>query len=234
MNISQIYDWTTYVLNKYQSGSLLSPDEFNLACKVISRELFNVKVGLPEMYQPGAPYPPQAWQVTQKITDDLKPFIKDTTIDKSQGFFPLPSDYAAFSSLSYKYILNSTTGGNPYHEQNYIDVVTDSELRVRLADNVIMPTLKYPVATYRASGILIYPEDIARVTLTYLRYPLDPVFGYTVSNDEYIYDPSASVQVEFPETLHPEFCMRIARYAGINTREFDVEQTIRERLKTGQ
>lgn len=234
MSISEIFDLVSWVANKYQAGASMSANEFNLACKAVNIELFNVKVGLPEAYQAGAPYPPQAWQVTQKITDDLQPFIKDAVIDKSQGFFALPTDYAAFSSLSYKYVLNDPNGGQPYSEINYIDVVTDAELRVRLADNVVMPTLKYPVATYRAQGILLYPIDINRITLTYLRYPVTPVFGYTVSNDEYIYDSTLSTQVEYPATLHTEFAMRIARYLGINIYDDQLLQSIQERLKTGQ
>lgn len=232
MTISEIFDWVLFVSNKYQAGNI-NAVEFNLACKAVNIELFNVKVGLPEAYQAGAPYPPQAWQVTQKITDDLQPFIKDATIDRVQGYFALPTDYAAFSSLSYKYVVNSTTGGQPYSEINYIDVVTDAELRVRLADNVIMPTLKYPVASYRAQGILLYPTDINRITLTYLRYPVTPVYGYTVTNDEYIYDSANSVQTEYPITLHTEFAMRVARYLGINIRETEFEQLIESRLKQG-
>lgn len=233
MNISEIFDWVLFLGNKYQAGNI-NAVEFNLACKAVTVELFNVKVGLPELYQPGAPYPPQAWQVSQKITDDLQPFIKDAVIDKSSGYFPLPSDYAAFSSLSYKYVLNDPNGGQPYSEINYIDVVTDAELRVRLADNVIMPTLKYPVATYRSQGILLYPTDISRITLTYLRYPTTPVYGYTITNDEYIYDATTSTQTDFPVTLHSEFAMRVARYMGINIRETEFEQLIESRLSKGQ
>ena len=113
-------------------------------------------------------------------------------------------------------------------------MVTDAELRVRLADNVIMPTLKYPVASYRAQGILLYPTDINRVTLTYLRYPVTPVFAFSVVNDEYIYDATNSVQTEYPQTLHSEFAMRVARYLGINIRETEFEQLIESRIKQGQ
>lgn len=234
MNIGQIFSWVNQNLNKEQSGSF-SPEEFNLACNVVSRELFNVKVGLPESYQPGAPYPPQAYQITQKITDDLRNFIKDVNITKSSGYFPLPADYAAFSSLSYNYVLNSIEcGENPESEINFIDVVADAELRARLQDNVIMPTLKYPVASFKASGIQVYPKEINTLTLTYLRYPVVPVFAYTVVNDAYVYDAATSTQTDYPETLHPEFAMRVGKYFGITLRENDFYAMMQERIKTGQ
>ena len=233
MTIADIFDWVNQNLNKTASGSF-SPIEFNLACSVVSRELFNVKMGLPEEYQAGAPYPRQAYQVTQKITDDLRNFIKDTNINKTFGYFTLPADYAAFSSLSYKYIVNSTTaGGNPSQIINYIDVVSDSEVRTRLADNVIMPTLKYPVATYRESGLLVYPKEITNIDLTYLRFPATPVFGYTIVNDAYVYDPATSTQVDFPDTLHAEFAMRVGRYFSISIRESELYAMVQERIKAG-
>jgi hypothetical protein len=233
VNISECFQWVKQNLNKEQSGSF-SPEEFNLACNVVSRELFNVKVGLPETYAPGAPYPPQAYQITQKITDDLRNFIKDVSITKSNGFFPLPADYAAFSSLSYDYTLNQK-GGQPISEKRFFDVVSDATFRMRQDDNVIMPTLKYPIATYRESGILVAPREITRLTLTYLRFPAIPVFGYTVgSNDEYVYDPTTSTQIDFPATLHPEFGMRVGRYFGITLREETFYAMTQERIKSGQ
>lgn len=235
MNIGQIFSWLNFVSNKNASGSI-SPDEFNLACNVVSRELFNVKMGLPEEYQVGAPYPRQAYQITQKITDDLRNFIKDAPITKDvSGYFLLPNDYAAFSSLSYLYSLNSEEcGGTPESRINFIDCVDDSEFRARLEDNVIMPTLRYPVATYRESGILIKPDEINRITLTYLRYPVVPVFAYTVTSDEYVYDAANSTQVDFPETLHAEFSVRVARYVGVNLRENELYAMVQERIKSGQ
>lgn len=235
MNIGEVFSWLNFVSNKQQSGSI-SPDEFNLACKVVSRELFNVKVGLPEEYQVGAPYPRQAYDVTQKITDDLRNFIvPDVAIAKVNGYFPLPNDYAAYSSISYKYKKNADECGTaPESIINYIEVVDDAELRVRLADNVIMPTLKYPIAAYNLNGLKVYPKEINSISLTYLKYPKVPVFDYTVVNDEYVYKPATSTQIDFPETLHSEFAMRIARYVGINLREGELYQAAQERLKTGQ
>lgn len=233
MTISDIFDWVTYLSNKTASGSI-SPEEFNLSCKVVSRELFNVKVGLPEEYLVGAPYARQAYQITQKITDDTRNFIKDVTIPKTNGFFVLPTDYAAFSSLGYQYVLNNPNGGNPISEERNIDVVSDGELSVRLYDNVIYPTLEYPVAAYREQGILVYPKEINRIILTYLRYPAIPIFAYTVVDDEYVYNPTGSVQVDFPEVLHSEFATRVARYLGINLREEQFEQYMEMRLAKGQ
>lgn len=231
MDINEVFQFVSWVSNKYQAANI-SADEFNLACKVVTRDLFNVKIGLPEAYQPGSPYPPQAYQVTQKITDDMRVFIKDVSITKASGYFALPTDYAALSSVSYHYVLNQT-GGAPLSELRYIEVLTDAELRSRLEDNVLAPDLKYPVAAYRSEGLLVYPTTINKLTLTYLRYPAVPVFGFSVSNDEYIYDANTSTQIDFPETLHSEICARICRYFSINIREAEFYTMIQERINKG-
>jgi len=234
MDINQVFNFVTFVSNKYQSGGL-SPDNFNLACNVVSRELFNKLYGVPEDYKPGSPYPAIAYDVTQKITDDLRNFIHDATLLKNaNGYFVLPADYAAFSSLSFNYVVNSQIPGQPPTSQvRFIEVVTDSELRIRTNNSVIPPEPKYPIAVYKDAGIKILPNIINNVTLTYLKFPVIPVFAYTVVNDEYIYDAANSVQSDFPDTLSSEFAMRIVRYLGINISDVELEQAALQRLAAG-
>jgi hypothetical protein len=234
VSINEIFEWVNFISDKKGSGSI-SPDEFNLACNVVSRELFNVKAGLPEEYQVGAPYARQQYQVSQKITDDIRNFVKDTTISKANGYFAYPADYAAFSSLRYSYTLNSPDcGGDPISTKRLVEVVTDAEKSIREEDGILYPTLEYPIAVYKEPGIQVLPKEITQVLLTYLRFPVVPVFGYTVSQDEYVYNPTTSTQVDFPATLHPEFAVRICKYLAINIREDELYAMVEQRLAKGQ
>lgn len=236
MTINDVWNWTLFVSNKYQS-SAISASEFNTACQVVATELINVKIGLPEQYRPGAPFPNQAYDVTQKITDDLAPFINpNVPIAKNvNGYFPKPADYYAFSSLSYYYIVNSKNcNENPTSTERFIEMVTDGELRIRQGNSIIPPELEYPIARLTLAGFDVYPKQIKNVMLTYLKAPIPPVYGYDVINDEYVYNAATSTQLDFPETLHTEFAMRIVRYFGINIKDEELEKSALIRLQQGQ
>jgi len=235
VSINDVWLFVGFVANKVQSGGY-SASEFNNACQVVAIELFNVKVGLPEEYKPGAPFPRQAYDVTQKITDDLAPFINPNVpiARNNNGYFPKPADYYAYSSLCYNYVVNSDNcNDNPTSIQRVIEMVTDGELRIRLENSIIPPDLRYPVARLTLAGFDIYPKQIKNVMLTYLKAPVPPVYGYDVINDEYVYNPNTSTQLDFPATLHTEFAMRVVRYLGINLRAMELEKSALERLAAG-
>ena len=63
VTIWDIYEYNLLRLNKDQSGRSITIPQFNLAAVIASYEYFKLKVGLPEQYQPGKPFPAQAWQV---------------------------------------------------------------------------------------------------------------------------------------------------------------------------
>ena len=236
MQINQIWDWVSYVANGYQSGKF-NAVEFNTACQVVAIELFNVKAGLPEGFKPGAPYVGQQYGVNDKITDDLSPFINHHFIinKNAAGYFPKPANYYTFSSLSFNYIENSKIcNAQPTSVQRFIKLMNDSEWRVRIGNSIIPPTVEYPIAKVTNQGFQVAPTNITQIFLTYLQAPVPPVYGYTIVNDEYIYDPLTSTQLDFPEVLHPEFAMRIVRYLGINLRDTDLEQLAEQRIISGQ
>lgn len=234
LNINDVSFFLDFVSNKYQSGSI-SPAEKNSAFAIVNLDILNQKIGLPEEYQAGYPIPRQGWQITQKMTDDLRLFVKKATITKGvNGFFAYPADYAAFSSARYRWIQNNTSG-NPSVEERWIEVVTDAELNLRLNSAIQPPDLRYPVMAYYDTGMIVYPTPVNQLELTYIRYPVQPVWGFTLSpNDEPIYDPTTSVQIEYPETMYPNFAIRAARYLGINIREEDFVNYMLQRQTTGQ
>lgn len=236
MQVNEIYDWVSFVANSYQSGKF-SANEINLAFKVIAIELFNVKCGLPEQNKPGAPYPIQAYGINDKNIDDLAPYISHHfVINKNlAGYFPKPTNYYAFSSLSFNYVENDPNCKvNPTSVQRFIKLLNDSEWRIRIGNSIIPPSVEYPIAKVTNQGFQVAPINIKQIFLTYLQAPVPPVYGYTVVNDEYIYDPLTSTQCDFPETLHTEFCMRCVRYLGVNLRDTELEQLAEQRLISGQ
>jgi len=232
MTIDEMFKWVNFVANKSQSGAI-SPDEFNLACSVVNIEFLKLKIGLPEEYQVGSPMARQMYQVSQKITDDVKFLITKLPINKSLDYFAIPSDYAAYSKLTYRYIENveckSVLSTKP------IEVVTDSEYAERIDNSITYPTFKNPIANYTSYGLEVSPQEIDKIELTYLKIPATPIRQYTVNaNDESVYNPTGSVNFAFPVTTHNDICMRLLGYFGINVREEFLVQTANSYKQNGQ
>lgn len=235
MDVNNIYNFVNFISNKTQSGEI-SDDEFNIALQFVNIELFRYGVGLPENYTAGNPEPPVAWQITNTISDDFRFLITPVSITVgSNGHFAYPADYGAFSSLYYRYTLNNPNNGTPTFADRVVELVTDSELVQRLQNSITKPSVFYPVGVWSALGFKVYPEQVTRINLIYLKIPRTPIRGYTTTpNDETVYDPATSVQTEYPDTLFPNFAARICKYFSINIRDQELYQMAENRQLIGQ
>jgi hypothetical protein len=204
MNIWDIYQFCLLRLNKEQSGMSFTPEQFNNAAEMVNWTYFKLKMGLPEQYQPGNPFPAQAWQVSQKITDDMLPFIvwmggpdyPLLSVDK-YGRSEIPEDYVAFSSSYYDYIGPEC---NAKTRNRAIEFLVDAVFADRQQSPIKEPTKKYPVAKMAKNTIQFLPKDLGFVHFTYLRNPVKPELAYTYdSNADIIYNPELSVQFEWPQ-----------------------------------
>lgn len=236
-NINSVYLWVNFLADAYQSRKI-SDDEFNQIIDSVNLDLWKLKVGLPEEYQVNAPFARQAWQVSNKISDDMRFFITESTIAKnvSTGIFAYPTDYGAFSSLRYRRVLNQPDCDAPTVATRTVELVTDAELSERLDNTVIPPNFEYPVGAWYATGWKVFPTLITSVNLTYLRLPTTPVRGYILDpvTDLTNYDPATSVQLDYPKSLWIDFSIMCVKYLGINIRDTELYQMARERQLGGQ
>jgi len=111
--------------------------------------------------------------------------------------------------------------------------MSDNELVDALDNTIAPPTLTYPKAAYYQYGFKVYPEEINRVICTYVRIPQTPVWGYTLVNDEPIYNPSTSVNFEFPESTLMDIANLCLLKLGISIRDADIVNTSATRQKEG-
>jgi hypothetical protein len=235
-NINDVYLLTNFLADKYQSRQI-ADSEFNTVLDACNLELFKLKVGLPEDYQVNAPFSRQAWQVSNKISDDMRYFITETSITKNAttSIFAYPNDYGAFSSMRYAWILNNGCK-TPDSKTRTIELVTDAELSERLDNTVIAPDYDYPVAAWYAGGWKVYPQIITVIDLTYLRLPTTPYRGYVLDpvTDLTQYDPLTSVQLDYPKTLWVDFTYLVLKALSINIREEELYQMATQRQLKGQ
>lgn len=234
-NINDIYLWVNFLADKYQSRAI-SDTEFNQIIDAVSYDLWKLKVGLPEEYQANAPFPRQAWQISNKISDDMRYFITEVAINKNNnGIFAYPNNYGAFSSLRYSRILNNGCD-TPDVKTRTIELVTDAELSERLDNTIIPPNYDYPVGAWYAEGWKVYPTQITTVDLTYLRLPTTPFrnFDFDPITDQTTYQPIGSTPLDFPKTLWIDFAVMCVKFLSINIREEILYSMAQQRQLSGQ
>lgn len=233
MNLGQIFELVNFIANKDQTSDTITADQFSdIILPAVNIMFFKKKYGLPEDYQVGQPFPRQAWELTQKMSDDLRKFkVKQPAwAINNTGAAVIPSDYVHRSSITKTYI--PYPGAAP--KIVVVEELTDSEAAARRSNSVVMPTLENPICVFQSSYIQFYPENLQSVEFTYLRLPKTPFFDYNIANDEYVFlpqgqfhngsnlpagTPSRTVELEWPEETHIDYVNRILSYVGINLRE---------------
>jgi len=226
INVNTVYQLVSSVyLNKLQSGAFTS-DQFNSAIAVSNYEILNQRLGLPQDYQVGLPQSRISYQVTSKITDDLRHLITKADIQKANtGYFPYPANYYAFSSLRHRYIEPpKKCKDEPVWQDRRIELLDDGEFTARLESSVIPPTDYYPIANYYSYGIEVRPANINKVKLTYVKIPQTPVWNYTMVNDQPVYDPVGSVDFDYPVSMTNEIAIIILGKFGVNLLMADIVQ----------
>ena len=216
MTVDEIKRFFDYLGNKVQSGTL-QVSAFNLAMQRANMEFFN------KVYAD--------FQATQKITDDLLPFLKPLkTIVPSTGIFTYPSDYVHLSAIGAYYV--PPDGGEAYMVP--IDNVKNSEWNDRQSSQLVKPTLRFPAMTQYDTYMEFLPRNQSFfIQFDYIRQPVNPVWAYTIVNNRPVYDAANSVQLEVGDDNHNEIVMMMASFLGMNIRENDLIQYSELKEKSG-
>lgn len=216
-NIWDVYQYNLTRLNKEQSGRSLTAEEFNLCCPVAVLEYLKLKIGLPEAYQIGAPVAPQMWQLSQKISDDVKHLLiwmggPDNAMMKldQYGVADVPADYVAFSSCYFNQEVKKNCDTAVSVKPRAIEFLPDAVWADRVSSTIKYPTEKYPVAKWFGEKIQFLPETMGYVNFSYLRKPATPFLAVeTDENNDYVYLPVESTQIEFPQVCLPDVAAMI-------------------------
>jgi len=237
MTLDEIRKAVNFRLNKDYSGQSLTPVKFNTVLQIVNLEYFKVKYGLPESYEQDNRSAAQAWEVTRKISDDLRPFLvsmdgkkNDSLKVGADGFADLPTDYAHVSSIGYEYRKGKKV------EWKVVEPLTNAIFNARRSSFILTPSLRRPVCTWKADTIHFLPENIGMVGFDYLRNPKTPVYAviYNVLLEIEQYDAANSTELEWPENTHPDIVNMIVSYTADNLRVQDGKQSAEIRKVVGQ
>lgn len=221
-----------FITNKDFSGNIITPERFKELIKVVNIDLFRNKYGLPEEYQPGRPVPSEFADITIKNTDDLKAFkvfMPNTPVNT--GILPFPSNYAHRDTVTYNF--SKTINGAPTVLPKPVEILREAEFASRNGNYTKRPTTANPIGVVRSSGIHIRPLEITSADFSYFRFPITPVFNYTLGDGYITYSPATSTEFEFPIDEHYTLVKMMLSIIGVNLRESDVVGYAEQKLQTG-
>ncbi len=217
ISIDTVKKYTEYLVRKNNSG-FLSPEQFNLIINRSSRTIFVKRTGNPHDYQAGAPVPRMGFQITQKITEDLKIFqVNGELILSAQGRVTYPSDLAY--TIPGMFYLTSKQGKQKYVPIENID--KDKE-GYRLSSSIMFPTKLLPISVFESTYLQIHPIGISNIRFPYLRYPADALWGFNTVNERPVYDAAKSVDLEWEDMVVNDIIMQALKSIGISIKDADV------------
>jgi hypothetical protein len=232
MTLWEQFNLIKFIVNKDFSGNIITPERFRDLIKVVNIDLFRNKYGLPEEYQPGRPVPNEYADVTLKNTDDLKVFkVPLVNTPVVNGILPYPANYAHRDTVSYNF--TKTINGVATVLPRPVDILKEAEFSAREGNYTKRSTTSNPIGVVRYNGIHIRPITITAVDFNYYRWPVDPVFNYTLGDGYITYNASTSTEFEWPVDEHLTLVSMMLQLIGVNLRESDIVQYSELKKKEG-
>lgn len=211
-----------------------SPEDFEDMLHNSQLRHFKVKLGLPEEYQPGMPLPRQAFELNQRMTEDMRHFkvikgwnfSQPLDVDTVTGSLDYPSGYYIISTMSWFYAPNS----NEVYERDIIPK-SDLEFNKAITSFVEEPDNMFPICNMQADFIRISPKNIDTVNMVYLRLPKRPIYKVIDNGDHYQYDAENSQELEWDEMNQIDIVVLLLADLGIplvNQAVLEYAQTIKK------
>lgn len=217
VSIDTVKKYTEYLVRKNNSG-YLSPDQFNLIINRASKTIFVKRTGNPHDYRAGSPVPQMGFQITQKITEDLKRFQENSNlILDNNGRVNYPSDLAY--TIPGLFYLTYKNGASKYVP---IEIIDKDKEGYRLSSVIVEPTKSLPIAIFENTYIQVYPSGISNIKFPYLRYPVDAMWAFTVVNGRPVYNPTNSINLEWEDLVINDIIMQALKSIGISIKDADV------------
>jgi hypothetical protein len=216
-SIDTVKRYVEYLVRKNTSGTL-TPAQFNLIINRASRNEFVNRVGNPHQYAPGKPIPQMGFQITQKITEDVKVFQTNANlILNAQGRANYPADLAyTIDGLGYK----SQKSGKAVFIP--IETIDKEKEYYRMSSSIVAPDKSNPIAIFENTYLQVHPINISNISFPYLRYPKDAVWAFTLVNNRPVFDPANSVDLEWEDLVVNDIIMKALQSIGISIKDAEV------------
>jgi hypothetical protein len=228
LNVDTVYKTVLLIMNKEQRG-YVTPDEFNKIATQVQLQIFENYF---EDYTQQLRVPQNTSEYSERLKElDNKISIFKTTATGGQltytsgtpGYFKGPTyTSSAIPSAQSPQTSVYKLGTVIYKAETAYEIecqrVQKNEFLQLNKSPLTRPTESFPHYLWENERITIYPQTITNVndiTISYIRKPLDVVWGYTQSGNAYLYDANSSVWPELDATEQVNFILKVLMYMGI-------------------
>lgn len=205
MIIDRVFSLVKIVSNKEQRGDI-TPARFNVLAEMAQLEYMSKRVGNLNRIsdRTGTPKFEFGYDANWRIHEDLRPMIAgpETIPLDGQGNFNYPYGYIwpdAVHKIDMTPIKRITQDQYPHIKRSAI----------------IAPSSDYPVVIFRGQYGFVDPYQIGSISMSYLKVPPLPVWGYGVVNNEPVFDANLSTDFSVPPMAANEIALIILQHLGI-------------------
>lgn len=217
LSINDVHNLVYFIAAK-QQASFPSPNEFNSYANLANIELFNyynderskmlIKVKTGEsLYVP-------------PILSNF--VVYQMPVTPSLGVIQQPDGYLYDLEL-----ISAPSVGL----QTYIKKVDYDKVTNYINSSFDNPTNLNPIFVELADTLVIYPNSLNNIRLTYLKQPNNVLWAYTLVNNRPVYDPVNSIDFEFSGTELNRIVARVLKYMSISIRDNELEQYAAEMVQ---
>jgi len=217
--INRVRNTVLAIINKNNNG-YITPDEFNLFATQAQLDIFeeyfsNYTIAIQKV---NARVAGTGYADSLKRCEDVIDIfmVPSATLTFASGVFPIPQDVYKLERLNY----NGRTN---------VDKISQQKANNLLSSDRTQPSKLFPCYSLAGYSATVYPSTIqSGITATYVRYPADPKWTYTVPNgsESPFFNPAANDYQDFELPLSDEMNLitRILQMSGISIREEEVVQ----------
>lgn len=241
MNLQEIRDTTNFRLNKDQAGDNMNPSEFNSMLALVNIEYFKSQLGLDSINPIRDRV--KGLQATQLLTESTRHLLVNKGVVSTpiavsaSGIMELPDNYFTYTEANHAWMEEIDTIQTPFSAE--LEVLDDNKWPSRASSTLKKPTLEDPIMRFLSENRCeVRPRGffgVKRVNLSYVRYPVKPVYQYTLDDDDNeVYDAANSVELDWPEICHPDIINMIVSYRADNNRDMFIKQSAEARKQKGE
>lgn len=211
MIIDKVYRLVMFIANKEQRGDI-TPARFNLLAEMAQLEFISKRVGnIKIINERGVPQ--FGYESSWRIHEDLRPMVQGPEV------IPVLPNGNFFYPYGYIWV-------DAVHKNDFSPIkrITADQYPHIKRSQIIPPSEEYPVMIMRNPYGFIDPYSIGSFSMSYLKTPPTPVWGYGTVDDSPVFDANLSTDFSIPPMSWLEIAILILQHIGINLSSAEVTQ----------
>ena len=214
MNLSEVLNiFNLVIADKTPDSEDMTPERFTVLLQYANKKHFVAAVD-------------------KKKWDSLRPFTvvlgENGTMALAiaeDGTATLPADYIDHISTRHQYLKNNKV------KHSQVRQVDNEKYDAMLVSNIEKPTKRYPILNIQDKHARFAPANLRYVIFTYVKDPIDPVFGVNYNAGYPQYDASLSIELLWNDENILDIIFIMIREFGVIATLQDVQNAAAQNVK---